>query len=329
MKYLCFYTNKPVAAVFPIRSEELPNTKESLVSFQSKLDEVVFERESREFKLEVCRDGLLKLHVYQIESDHPIDTSRLFKMSVNWEQKWNKYLNYLNAFHVVLYSSVVSIDWGKGRSFDGVGFYEITRNDAFLSDSSEIGFEVRDVYHAGQARKVEYRYNQNAMSLLTRRDFGLSTEILQTAFEQFELVAGNQDVIQLLAELAKSLAELKQFNNTSSLVMSWFGIEKIINRMWSDLKHSPRFVSLKPQILASNTNEKGVQKPISKYTVANKIAALYAIDTLSREDFELLGICRRQRNEIAHDGSGDTPNEIAKSSNQLFIALLNKIKGKF
>ena len=62
MQFMCFYTNKPVAAMYPITEDDFPESQVDIQSFWEKLDQVVFEKQFANFILQVCRDGLIKIH---------------------------------------------------------------------------------------------------------------------------------------------------------------------------------------------------------------------------------------------------------------------------
>lgn len=323
MQFMCFYTSKPVAAMYPITEDDFPQSRADMQSFWEKLDQVVFEKQSANFILQFCRDGLIKIHAPNIEVVHPIDSEQVFVMSVNWQKKWGKYLNFLNAFYVILYSSTLHFKWGGDKSVDILDFCEITRNDAFQMNDRESNPGLSSVYHAGVSRREIYR-NPSASShpLLISNSF-LHENILTCAAEQFEQVSGNEELIQLLSELAQSLSEFKQFNNISSLIMAWFGIEKIINRMWSSLKGAPLFEEREIDILNSNKNKKGELMDLDRYTVFNKINGLHVVGLLENYDFDCLGKCRKERNYIAHNDKRIIDDDIAIMVNQLLIKLIN------
>lgn len=323
MQFMCFYTSKPVAAMYPITEDYFPQSRADIQSFWEKLDQVVFEKQSANFILQVCRDGLLKIHAPNIEVDHPIDSTKVFTMSVDWQKKWGKYLNFLNAFHVILYSSTLHFKWGGDKSIDIVDFCEITRNDVFQLNDRESNPGLSRVYHAGVSRREIYR-NPSASShpLLISNSF-LHEDILTCAAEQFEQVSGNEELIQLLSELAKSLSEFKQFNNVSSLIIAWFGIGKIINRMWGSLKGSPLFEERKMDILNSNQNERGKPMKLDRYTISHIINGFHAVGWLEIDDFDCLGKCRKKRNDIAHNDKRIIDDDIAIMVNQSLIKLIN------
>lgn len=323
MQFMCFYTSKPVAAMYPITEDDFPQSRADIQSFWEKLDQVVFEKQSANFILQVCRDGLIKIHAPNIEVVHPIDSEQVFVMSVNWQKKWGKYLNFLNAFYVILYSSTLHFKWGGDKSVDMLDFCEITRNDAFQMNDRESNPGLSSVYHAGVSRREIYRSpSASSHPLLISNSF-LHEDILACAAEQFEQVSGNEELIRLLSELAKSLSEFKQFNNTSSLIMAWFGIEKIINRMWGSLKGSPLFEEREIDILNSNKNKKGEIMDLDRYTVFNKINGLHVVGLLENYDFDCLGKCRKERNDIAHNDKRIIDDDIAIMVNQLLIKLIN------
>lgn len=57
----------------------------------------------------------------------------------------------------------------------------------------------------------------------------------------------------------------------------------------------------KTDILNSNKNQKGELKDLEWYTVFNKINGLHAVGLLEKYDFDCLGKCRKERNDIAHN----------------------------
>jgi hypothetical protein len=185
---------------------------------------------------------------------------------------------------------------------------------------------LSSVYHAGVSRREIYRKINTSNHPLLFASLGLHEDILVCAAEQFEQVSGNEELIRLLSELAKSLSEFKQFNNASSLVMAWFGIEKIINRMWCSLKGSPLFEKRKPAI---NDANKG--KEFKHYTVHNEINGLYAVGWLEKDYFDCLDKYRKMRNDIAHnktnaqnEDKGVIGIDDAIMVNQLLIKLINR-----
>jgi hypothetical protein len=296
---MCFYTSKPVAAMYPITEDDFPQSQHDIQSFWEKLDHVVFEKQSANFILQVCRDGLIKIHAPNIEVDHPIDSEQVFVMSVNWQEKWGKYLNFLNAFHVILYSSALHFKWGGDKSVDMLDFCKITRNDVFQLNDREANPGPSSVYHAGVSKRDTYRKINTSNHPLLFANLGLDEDILVCAAEQFEQVSGNEELIQLLSELAKSLSEFKQFNNTSSLIMAWFGIEKIVNKMANQ------------DVLANARH------------IADKIALLKAAERLDECDFENLTKCRKARNKVAHGDETNIDDSTAIIANQLLIKLIN------
>lgn len=323
MKFMCFYTNKPIAAMHPITEDDLPKSTADISLFHEKLDQIVFERKSESFILQVCRDGLIKIHAPEIEADHHIDSTKTFAASFAPERKWERYLNFLNAFYVILYSSTLNFKWDGNKSIDIVDFSEITRNDAFQMNKSDRYSIFESVYHTGIARSNTYRSSYSLHHPILFSTLGLNKEILDDTAKQFEYISGNNEIIQILSELAKSLSEFKQFNNSSSLIMAWFGIEKIINKMWNTLKNTSLFEDRREIILDSNKDSSGRHIKICKYTIAHKINGLYATEKLDSRDYDELRLCRKERNDIAHNNITSIESDTAITANRLLIKLIN------
>ncbi|MBA6339240.1 hypothetical protein H4J57_18805 [Colwellia sp. BRX8-7] len=322
MQFICFYTRNPVCACKIINEEEIARA-DSFQKLSKLLDEIVFETINDEFLIQVQRDGQIRFHSKTIEIDHPKEYSE-FNRSVNWEQKWGKYLELINAFHLILYSSVLQFKWGGDRSCDFIDFYEITRNDAFPDDDNGMRIIISHGFDLGQIRRAQYRQNQYVSHPLLDQHLGLHTDILNNAVQTFSTISNKSVIIRLLSEMAKSLAEFKQFNNTSSLIFSWFGTEKILNRMWDDLRKSDDFSTYKLEIDNANKDDKECIVPIRKYTVANKIVGLNVAKRISEDDKSKLTICRQERNDIAHNNNNRASEDSSKTCLKLFIKLLNK-----
>jgi len=202
-------------------------------------------------------------------------------------------------------------------------FYDITRNDAFPDDDKWKGILLSNGSDPSQSRRMQYRLSHGVNHPLMQHNLGLDIKILNNAVNTFSMVSNKGGVISLLSEMAKSLSEFKQFNNTSSLIFSWFGTEKILNRMWNDLRKSEDFITHKSEIDNANKDDNGNVVPIRKYTVANKVASLHAANRINKDDKNELTSCRKARNNIAHSDNNKASEETSKNSLKLFIKLLN------
>jgi hypothetical protein len=324
MQFICFYTKNPICAGRIIKEDEIPITA-SFQKLSELMDEVVFEKDNDEFLIQVQRDGQIRFHCKTIEREHPKYDSAINR-SVNWKQKWGKYLELINAFHLILYSSVLQFKWGGDGSCDFIGFYEVTRNDAFPDEDDGMGVIISHRFDLGQIRRVQYRENQYISHPLLDQYQLLHTDILNNAVSTFSTISNNSTVIRLLSEMAKSLSEFKQFNNTSSLIFSWFGTEKILNRMWDDLRESDDFSTYSLAISDANRDNNGKIKAIGRYSVANKIIGLNVAQRIDEDDKSKLTICRKGRNDIAHNDDRAS-EELSISCLKLFIKLLNNYYG--
>lgn len=319
MKFICFYTKNSVCAVKPITAEEIANA-DTVYKKLELFNSIVFTKECDDFLLEVQRDGQLRFHSKVVELNHPKDEDFLFDRSVNWHEKWFRYLELINAFHLTLYSSVIQFKWGSDCTIDFMGFYDVTRNDAFLDDTLWGGAAYYSNNNSGQNRRIQHRQFQTPSSLL-EQSIGLDAVILNDAVNEFSKISKNHKVISLLAEMAKSLAEYKQFNNTASLIFSWFGTEKILLSMWKELRSSSSFSQYKFAIDELNKHEKNGD--FDRYTIFHKINGLCVAGRISVDDCENLQKIRKSRNDVAHSEHNKISEHEAELCLKLFVKLMN------
>lgn len=321
MKFICFYTKNSVCAVKPITAEEIANADTEYKTLEL-FNSVVFTKECDDFLLEVQRDGQLRFHSKVVELNHPKDEYFLFERSVNWHEKWFRYLELINAFHLILYSSVIQFKWGGNYSIDFMGFYDVTRNDAFLDDTLWGGAAYYSNNNSGQNRRIQYRQFQIPFSL-REQSIGLDAIILTDAVNEFSKISKNHKVISLLAEMAKSLAEYKQFNNTASLIFSWFGTEKILLSMWNELRSSSSFSQYKFAIDERNKHEKHGVVAFKNYNTFHIINGLCVAERVSVDDCNNLHTIRKSRNKVAHSEHNKISEYDAELCLKLFVKLMN------
>ena len=320
MKFICFYTKNSVCAVKPITAEEIANADTEYKKLEL-FNSIVFTKECDDFLLKVQRDGQLRFHSKVVELNHSKDEGCLFERSVNWHEKWFRYLELINAFHLTLYSSVIQFKWGSGFSIDFMGFYDVTRNDAFLDDTLWAGAYYSN-NNSGQNRRIQHRQFQIPFSL-REQSIGLDSIILNNAVNEFSKISKNHKVISLLAEMAKSLAEYKQFNNTASLIFSWFGTEKILLSMWEDLRRSSSFSEYKSAIDERNKyGEHGVVA-FKNYKTVHIINGLCVAGGVSVDDCNNLHTIRKSRNKVAHSEHNKISEHDAELCLKLFVKLMN------
>lgn len=321
MKFICFYTKNSVCAVKPITAEEIANADTEYKKLEL-FNSVIFTKECDDFLLEVQRDGQLRFHSKVVELNHPKDEDFLFDRSVNWHEKWFRYLELINAFHLTLYSSVIQFKWGSGFSIDFMGFYDVTRNDAFLDDTLWAGVAYYSNNNSGQNRRIQHRQFQIPFSL-REQSIWLDTIILNNAANEFSKISKNHKVISLLAEMAKSLAEYKQFNNTASLIFSWFGTEKILLSMWKELRCSSSFSKYKSAIDERNKHGKYGVVAFNNYKIVHIVNGLCVAGRISVNDCENLHKIRKSRNDVAHSEHNKISEHDAELCLKLFVKLMN------
>ena len=88
MNGIAFYTSKPFWAGNPINLKDTNNVKNSI----ELMEEIVFSYSYELYKLDVCKDGMLILHVQDLELKAPSIYADVNNI-VSW---WGHYLDYAN-----------------------------------------------------------------------------------------------------------------------------------------------------------------------------------------------------------------------------------------
>ncbi len=91
--------------------------------FHDQMVEEVYSRETDAYALKVCRDGRILIRISALEHDEPSEAHLPIEKIV---QRWGDYLDYLNAFYLLLDSATLEID-----HLACFNLHEITNRDAF------------------------------------------------------------------------------------------------------------------------------------------------------------------------------------------------------
>ena len=136
----------------------------------------------------------------------------------------------------------------------------------------------------------------------------------------------------VLSELAKSLASYKSADFTTSMVLSWFLLERFIESAWD--RH------LDQENLEQGSGEKRIsakrRQPLNdhrSYPVAVKLQTLELAQKISFDRFSELDLLRRKRNDIVHprkvqDVRMETAGD-ADCCGKAFALLQQLIEGEF
>src|SRR5574337_2092156 len=91
--------------------------------FHDQMVEEVYSWQTDVYALKVCRDGRILIRISKLESGEPFGADQPIEEVV---QRWGDYLDYLNAFYLLLDSATLEVD-----NFAPFNLHEITNRDAF------------------------------------------------------------------------------------------------------------------------------------------------------------------------------------------------------
>ncbi len=242
-KVIAFYPSLPFWAVgqidFDFQKCPADLGDEEHKEFYDKMAEEVYVDKSDGYTLKLCRDGQIMLQIEKFESVS--ETEHGEKFIEELMKKWGVYLDYLNAFYLLLDSAAFEID-----KFSPFSLHEITTRDAFqvgpvdgmdgknfprgTSGESMASFFV-------EGRHLSY-YRQDVPMFFDHRTplhrHIISMAAIEYASKAFSKVMYSSGLEKIVASFSKSLSEYKIGNYRSSVLFSWFIIEAGINKIWED-----------------------------------------------------------------------------------------------
>jgi len=250
-----------------------------------------------DFELRICRDGLILLRVAALESEtKPLEPLQRIDDIVG---RWGKYLDYLNAFYLLLDSATIKKDNLQYFSLD-----EVTIKDAFrirYENGKVGGYDLKSESTAWtfQMGRLKAGYGpipiENDHRIIFRRIIPLDT--IDFAVQQFKRVF-DDGLQSVLASFAKSISEYKVGNYETAIVLAWFITERIINQMW------------KAHLISLKRDEEGGQQRINSErmeyltgrdysaSIMTNLLELYGVMPFSV--FKDVDSVRRFRNKIVH-----------------------------
>ncbi len=303
-KYACFYTNRPFWAVQQLPFENI-RTRED---FHNLMAEVVFSYEEELFKLRVCRDGMIMLQIPDLEKRNPIlsDDKVDLRADVVW---WSEYLEYLNCLYVLFESSVLEI-----MKIAYLELTELTRqnvdrieteDDKFNGISLNMG-SYSYMYQMGRFLSSYNTQPQYDPRIMMRRVF--DEEVFKSLSQKASMIFPNRYLVSLLATIGKSLAEYKNGNYSTSLVLAWFVIESIVARQWRDyLDANNKELSNGSKRINSDRMAKLTEG--RDYPISVVLNYLELAEIISFADFKEMDKVRDYRNKVVHQNKSFRPTD--------------------
>lgn len=285
--------------------------------------EEVFSDETDAYALKVSRDGRIMLRVAALEKVREPGPHPPMEEIV---QKWGEYLDYLNAFYLLLDSSTIELS-----SFHYFNLHEITNRDAFCvtyengkSTGENIAIEsIASVFQMGRYSSsyragVPIEYDSAIMMRQV-----ISIDVIRHASSAFAKVVATAGLAKTLASFAKSLSEFKIGNYETSVVLSWFITEAALSHLWKE-----HIESLNAEIAEGQKRINRARKDFltgRDFTISMVSNLLELWGALPHSQFQDIDAVRGFRNKIVHSHSfapGPTEAQLAIKTAQAMIERL-------
>lgn len=266
--------------------------------FYDQMVEEVYSRQTEAYALKICRDGRILIRISKLESGEPFETHQPTEELV---QRWGDYLDYLNAFYLLLDSATCEID--RRACFN---LHEITNRDAFRAiyengrDAGE-NIAIESIAHVFQLGRFSSSYRPDLPiehdSMIMMRDV-VSMAAISHAVTLFERVIASPGLKKSLASFAKSLSEYKVGNYDTSLILSWFITEASLSNMWeSHLDSLNHDVANGRKRINSDRRQFLTGRDLPTSVVSNMLELFGVLD---HELFVAINTVRGHRNDIVH-----------------------------
>jgi hypothetical protein len=296
-QFTAFYPSKPFWA-----GNKVDFSDQSRKSwFHDQMEEEVFSHETSAYTIKICRDGRIMLRIEALEKVQPNEGNVAISIDAT-VKTWGKYLDFLNAFYLLLDSATIEIS--KVCYFN---LHEITNRDAFRVHyeggkciGENIAMEsIASVFQMGRYLS-SYRSSvpiQNDPKITMRHVITL--DVIQYAVAEFTKVIATSGLEKTLSSFAKSLSEYKVGNYETSIILSWFITEAALSQLW------------KNHIDILNTDFLGGRKRINRdrkdfltgrdFTISMILNLLELWGALPHAQFQDIDAVRGFRNKIVHN----------------------------
>jgi len=241
--------------------------------------------ENDRFLLKIKSDGMILLHLKReylegLHFQHKCSTGE--KM----EYKWAYYMAFLNTTYLLL--DCYTLQRLNIAYFD---ISEVTTKDAM----------VVTLIQNGTIKGLSYKYGGKIKPYKTLENVvELPVDVFDKIHTTLDSCSTDYTKIQVLSDLEKSLSEYKVLNFSTSLVLSWFVIERFISDLWEGY--------LKKQSITYNSGLKRINSDRKKSLtrqlgMEKKLNLLELTDTIDFETFSMLDKLRDIRNKVTHGKS--------------------------
>jgi hypothetical protein len=290
--------------------------------FHNQMVEEVFSQSNDTYTIKVCRDGRIMLRIEALEQDQSPGAHPRIEALV---ARWGEYLDYLNAFYLLLDSSLLELS-----NVCYFNLHEVTNRDAFrvrYEDGNSTGESIpaESIAFVFQMARYSSSYPSGLPiqhdPLIAMRGV-IALDVIKHASNLFTRVVASPGLEKTLASFAKSLSEYKIGNYETSVVLSWFIIEAAIKHLWETHLDSLNF-DLQGGRKRINRDRRddltGRDFPIS---LVSNLLELW--DVLSNPLFRDIDAVRGFRNRIVHPRDHEPNAEEAQLTMKTAQAMIER-----
>jgi len=294
--------------------------------FFDRMSEATYSMETDKYSVKIARDGRIMIRIEALE--RTAKDTEFFLPIAEAIDKWVGYLNYLNAFYLLLDSS--SVEVARCRHFD---FHEITTRDVFRTSFEDGKFQgeviastsIASVFQRARYRSYYLEGESLQRSPLIEWRSIVPVEIFEHACALFAHVIASEELSVTLATFAKSVSEYRNGNYEVSIVLAWFIVEKIINRLWGTYIDGFNEVS--------GSEQKRITKKRREFLTGREVSAglmsnlLELQGILSPAQLQEIDQVRNFRNKIVHGADFSPRNEEAGSAIKMARSMVERFLG--
>jgi len=289
-------------------------------AFTDMMSEQVFVRETNDYSLKICRDGMVLLQIKHLaeETDVEFAAGRVAAMDTI-VSRWARYLDCLNTIYLLLDSTVI-----RETNFGYFHLSEITHRDAFpislpegkftggsppqsYSEKYWMGRFLSD-YNIPNDGLLPFHYGKIQqllvdMRMQTREQFQMPENLFVSLARDFEVIYYSPKGVEILAQLTKSLSEYKNGNFATSLILAWFVIELFLKDRWNrfiDSRQSRDDTGELRFYPSENDRPKRQKKIFTKYGIEAISNFLELMEIIPLEVFKKIDVLRGERNKNVH-----------------------------
>jgi len=280
-KYTAFYPTIPFWAGETAKERKTPEDNILL------LPEIVFIYETDSYSLAICQDGLIMLHVANLEDRVNTVRDKDDKMAdIQWSA-WGEYFDYLNTLYLIFHTITIELKDVRVCSPMALSFSDVFRFT--VTDGQVESFELYQttIVHARSALLSKYE----EPSILPK-------EIFDQLNESFQKASSDITLVKRLSQIAKAYHEFQDGNFSHGLLLAWLIIESIVMEKWNNLL-SDKNTTFPDDRKRINSDRKKLLKG-RDYPISVVTNMLELHDYLTFEEFSNINTIRKNRNAVVH-----------------------------